>query len=131
MKAREYKKTQDYQKIRQIIDQYKKKYERDIGDLPQKWDGLSTMVVEVSEYIKLLYEEIQSLDELNEGKEKVIILDYLITLRQLGNLLEKDDIEIFHEKSKIEAIVEGAPAKNITNEHFRAISAKLKAIKLL
>lgn len=39
-KAREYKKTQDYQKIKQIIDQYEKKYEKDIGDLPNKWEGL-------------------------------------------------------------------------------------------
>lgn len=86
-KAREYKKTQDYQKIKQIIDQYQKKYEKDIGELPKKWDGLSTLVAELSEYIKLLYEEIEVLENLTEGKEKVIILDYLITLRQLGNLL--------------------------------------------
>lgn len=38
---------------------------------------------------------------------------------------------MFHGKSKIEAIVEGAPAKVITDDHLRAISAKLKAIKLI
>lgn len=38
---------------------------------------------------------------------------------------------MFHGKSKIEAIVEGAPAKVITDDHLRAITAKLKAIKLI
>lgn len=61
----------------------------------------------------------------------MIILDYLITLRQLAGLLAKEDIELFHTKSKIEAIVEGAPAKVITGEHLRAISAKMSLIKLI
>lgn len=42
-KAREYKKTQDYQKISQIIDQYQKKYEKDLGDASGSWSGLSRM----------------------------------------------------------------------------------------
>lgn len=61
----------------------------------------------------------------------MIILDYLITLRQLSSLLAKNDLEMFNNKSKIEAIVEGAPAKLITEDHMRAITAKLKAIKLI
>ena len=36
-KAREYKKTQDYEKICQIVDQYQKKYEKEIGTMPKKW----------------------------------------------------------------------------------------------
>lgn len=77
-----------------------------------------------------MFSDIQSKD-LEECQEKVIILDYLITLRQLSGLLAKNDIEMFHGKSKIEAIVEGAPAKHITDDHLRAITAKLKAIKLI
>lgn len=45
----------------------------------------------------------------------MIILDYLITLKQLSGLLAKNDMELFHRKSKIEAIVEGAPSKVITD----------------
>ena len=64
-------------------------------------------------------------------KENVIILDYLITLKQLVHLVQKYDIEGFHTKSKIEAIVEGSPASHITEEHIRGISSKLKAIKAI
>lgn len=131
-KIKEYKKTQDYQKIHQIIQQYQKKYEKDIGYLPSKWDGLRSFDSQLSSEIKKIYDEVKRSDELvGQTQQKVIVLDYLITLKQLTNLLEKNDIEMFHEKSKIEAIVEGAPAKHITPQHVRAISAKLKAIKLL
>ena len=64
-------------------------------------------------------------------KNHVVILDYLITLKQLANLLQKNDIEIFHSKSKIETIVEGAPTNLITSDHIKAITAKLKAVKIL
>ena len=69
--------------------------------------------------------------EVDEVKEEVIVLDYLVTLRQLISLLQNNGLEGFHSKSKMEAIVEGAPSKNITKEHIRAISAKLRMIKLL
>lgn len=59
------------------------------------------------------------------------MLDYLVTLRQLVSLLQNGDIEGFHNKSKIEAIVEGAPSKNITQEHMNAIRSKLRAIKII
>ena len=52
-----------------------------------------------------------------EGKgweEKIVLLDYLITMKQLLLINEKKDIEYFHQKSQIEAIVEGRPAKSIT-----------------
>jgi hypothetical protein len=77
-----------------------------------------------------MYQEIKK-EKIDMVQQKVIILDYLITLRQLSNLLGKNDIEMFHEKSKIEAIVEGAPVKVITEDHLKAISSKLKAIKLI
>ena len=39
----------------------------------------------------MMYREIQS-DDLESVKSHVIILDYLITLKQLVNLLQKNDI---------------------------------------
>ena len=47
-------------------------------------------------------------------RDEVILLDYLITLKQLFNLDEKGSLEDFHIKSKIEDIVEGKPTSNIT-----------------
>ena len=61
----------------------------------------------------------------------MIVLDYLVTLRQLIGLLQSNDMEGFHVKSKIETIVEGSPSKSITQEHLKAIQAKLKAIKII
>ena len=72
-----------------------------------------------------------NVEDIEMVKEEVIVLDYLVTLRQLVTLLQNNGLEGFHNKSKMEAIVDGAPSKNITREHVRAISAKLKAIKLL
>jgi hypothetical protein len=46
-------------------------------------------------------------------------------------LLQGNELEGFHHKSKIETIVEGAPSKIITHEHLNAIKAKLKAIKII
>lgn len=54
-----------------------------------------------------------------------------MTLRQLIGLLQNNDLEGFHNKSKIETIVEGAPSKVITHDHLNAIKAKLKAIKII
>lgn len=71
------------------------------------------------------------LEDMDVIKEEVIVLDYLVTLRQLVTLLQNNTLDGFHSKSKMEAIVDGAPSKNITKEHVRAISAKLRAIKLI
>ena len=45
--------------------------------------------------------------------------------------MRKKDMEMFHGKSKIEEIVEGAPSKQITEAHIEAIKSKLRAIKIL
>lgn len=58
-------------------------------------------------------------------------MDYLITTKQLILINSKKDIEYFHRKSKIEAIVEGRPAKNITQDHFDAIIHKLRIFKMI
>ena len=68
---------------------------------------------------------------MDEWKDEVIVLDYLVTLRQLIGIVQNNDLEGFHSKSKIEAIVEGAPSKVITEEHLNAIRTKLKAIKII
>lgn len=94
------------------------------------WQGFDVFEKELSSEIKRIFEDVKESD-LEESQQKVIILDYLITLRQLSNLLSKKDIKMFHGKSKIEAIVEGSPAKIITGEHLHAIGSKLKAIKLI
>jgi hypothetical protein len=52
-------------------------------------------------------------------------------MRQLIGLLQSNDLEGFHTKSKIETIVEGAPSKCITHEHLNAIRSKLKAIRII
>lgn len=68
----------------------------------------------------------------SEGKdEEVILLDYFITTKQLLLINAKNDIEYFHKKSKIEAIVEGRPAKTITEDHFEAIVHKLRVFKMI
>ena len=59
------------------------------------------------------------------------MLDYLITLKQLLHLSLNVDLEVFHVKSKIEAIVEGKPAKTITEAHVKAIEDKMRVIKLV
>lgn len=63
--------------------------------------------------------------------EKIILLDYLITLKQLLTIDSTKDLEYFHQKSQIEAIVEGRPARNITEEHVEAIVNKLRVFKMI
>ena len=78
-----------------------------------------------------LYSKITSLTTFEGHDEEIILLDYLITTRQLLLINSKKDIEYFHKKSKIEAIVEGRPAKTITQDHFDAIVHKLRVFKMI
>ena len=78
-----------------------------------------------------LYEQIKGFDSFEGNEEKIILLDYLITTKQLILINAKKDIEYFHRRSKIEAIVEGRPAKNITQDHFDAIIHKLRVFKMI
>lgn len=67
-----------------------------------------------------------------EGRdERIVLLDYLITMKQLLLINANKDIEYFHQKSQIEAIVEGRPAKSITDQHLQAIVHKLKVFKMI
>ena len=47
------------------------------------------------------------------------------------SILAEDNIQTFHGKSKMEQIVEGSPSQNISIEHISAITAKLKALRML
>jgi len=69
---------------------------------------------ELDQEILKLYESIRHFGSFEGHDEEVILLDYLITTKQLLLINAKNDMEYFHRKSKIEAIVEGRPAKNIT-----------------
>ena len=139
--AREYKQSQDYDKIAQIISQYQAKYQKDLNNTSDtelvsqnetQNEQLESFQAELQSEIIKMYSFIKSnIEDIDLVKEEVIVLDYLVTLRQLVTLLQNNSLEGFHHKSKMEAIVDGAPSKNITKEHVRAISAKLRAIKLL
>ena len=61
----------------------------------------------------------------------MILLDYLITLKQLVNLDKKVTVEDFHRRSKIEDIVEGKPTAHITKDHINAINTKIKIMKIM
>lgn len=96
----DYKKSSDYKKLCQIVHQYQEKYEKELGSIEAHWKGFDIFETELSTEIKKIFQDVKALD-LEQCQQKVIILDYLITLRQLCNLLSKNDIEVFHAKSKI------------------------------
>jgi len=127
----DYKSTPDYHKISQIVDQYVTKYSKDLNNITQPVKPLGYFKEQLSKNIVAIYERVQGQEDISPLKDEVIVLDYLVTLRQLVGLLQSNDMEGFHVKSKIETIVEGSPSKSITQEHLNAIRAKLKAIKII
>ena len=127
----DYKSTPDYHKISQIVDQYVAKYSKDLSNITQTVKPLGYFKEQLSKNIVAIYERVQGQEDITPLKDEVIVLDYLVTLRQLVGLLQSNDMEGFHVKSKIETIVEGSPSKSITQEHLNAIRAKLKAIKII
>ena len=127
----DYRATPDYHKIAQIIEQYVAKYTKDLASVKQNLKPLAAFKEQLTQSILGLYGRVQAEEESACWKDEVIVLDYLVTLRQLVGLLQSNDMEGFHNKSKIETIVEGSPSKTITQEHLNAIRAKLKAIKII
>lgn len=127
----DYKPTPDYHKIAQIIEQYVAKYNKDLSSISSTLKPLIAFKEQLTKSILGIYERVQGEEEGGYWKDEVIVLDYLVTLRQLVGLLQSNDMEGFHNKSKIETIVEGSPSKTITQEHLNAIRAKLKAIKII
>lgn len=91
----DYKKSNDYRKLCQIVSQYQEKYRKELGSIERLWKGFEVFETELSTEIKKIFEDVKA-SVLEESQQKVIILDYLITLRQLSNLLSKNSIEVFH-----------------------------------
>ena len=91
---------------------------------------LPALKEQLTRSISELYQGVEG-GEGDAWKEEVIVLDYLVTLRQLVGIMFNNDLEGFHIKSKIETIVEGTPSNNISQQHLTAIANKLRAIKIL
>ena len=108
------------------------KYTKDLHSINRVAKPLAAFKELLTRNIVNIYERVQDEDhDVSHWKDEVIVLDYLVTLRQLVGLLQNNDMEGFHTKSKIETIVEGSPSKTITQEHLNAIKSKLKAIKII
>ncbi len=110
----DYKLSSDFNKIIQIIDQYQAKYSKDLSSINKVSKNLITIKEQLTTKIVLFYQKVNNQSDLSEWKEEVIVLDYLVTMRQLIGLLQNNDLQGFHNKSKIETIVEGTPSKTIT-----------------
>lgn len=101
----DFQNSSDFNKIEQIILQYQSKYARDLVPLKQISKPLAVMKEQLHKNVINLYSFIEERNNVEECKEEVIVLDYLVTLRQLIGLLQGNDLEGFHIKSKIETIV--------------------------
>ena len=55
----------------------------------------------------------------------------MITLSQLLEIMSSQNLNEFHTKSKIQAIVDGEPLEEVTAEHVKMIKNKLKALRIL
>ena len=131
--ATEFRGFPEFGKLYKICDQYEQKYQK---SLPTQ-----NLFVQYSQSSidQLLQTQIRTLYSYVIGyqtnpeqvREEVILLDYLITLKQLLSLDEKASLDDFHRKSKIEDIVEGKPTSNITKEHIGAINTKIKAMRIM
>lgn len=99
--ATDYKNTPDYHKIAQIIEQYVAKYSKDFANVKKVSQPLTAFKDELTHTIVDMYERVQAQEASSHWKDEVIVLDYLVTLRQLVGLLQANDMEGFHCKSKI------------------------------
>lgn len=131
IEKKQYQDTTDYAKIVQIVGQYQTKYKKDLNKIYH--DSVlnnEKLKSSLNQQIVFLHSLIDGCDG-SEVKEEVIALDYLITLRQLLILLEENNIQNFHNRAKMQQIVDGSPSQNITSEHISAITQKLKTLKML
>jgi hypothetical protein len=88
----DYKLSNDFNKIVQIIDQYRVKYSRDLSTTSKGTRSLNTIKDELTRIVGYFYEKVGNQSEISEWKEEVIVLDYLVTLRQLVGLLQNNDL---------------------------------------
>lgn len=72
--------------------------------------------------MKSLWYQIEDLtpESIEYYEEHIILVDYLMTTYLLIKLETRSNLRTFHEKSKIEDIVEGNTHK-VTLEHYKAI----------
>lgn len=88
----DYKLSNDFNKITQIIEQYRAKYSKDLNTTAKAGKSLNSIKEELTRAIMSLYEKVNHQDDIGEWKEEVIVLDYLVTLRQLVGLLQNNDL---------------------------------------
>jgi hypothetical protein len=88
----DYKQTNDFNKIVQIIDQYRVKYSKDLNTITKNNRSLTIIKDELTRIIIFFYNKVSQQDNISEWKEEVIVLDYLVTLRQLVGLLQNNDL---------------------------------------
>jgi hypothetical protein len=129
-RADEFRASAEYRQVIHVVSQYEQSYCKELNGVCPEWPGFVEFDRELTAEIKKLFENTKN-SKLELVTQKVIILDYLVSLKQLSKLLGKNGVTAFHEKSKIEVIVEGRPAKVITEEHLKVIVGKLKATKLI
>lgn len=89
-----------------MVNQYLIKYEKiiNIGDLIPYEQASAEIDGELATEIMRLYADV-IVGNPASREDKIIILDYLITLKQLLTIDSNKDLEYFHQKSQIEAIV--------------------------
>jgi hypothetical protein len=91
------------------------KYSKDLNNINRQTKPLGQFKEQLAKNIVSIYQRVEGQEEIGRLKDEVIVLDYLVTLRQLVGLLQSNDMEGFHVKSKIETIVEGSPSKSISH----------------
>lgn len=90
--CQDYRNSSDYVKISQIVDQYQAKYSKDLAHLRPVAKSLSYFKEQLTQNILLVYERVEDQPDIGEFKDEVIVLDYLVTLRQLIGLLQNNDL---------------------------------------
>lgn len=88
----DYKLSTDFNKINQIVDQYNAKYSKDLSDIPKISKSLPYIKELLTGSIVAFYEKVSDDDDITQWKEQIIVLDYLVTLRQLIGLLQNNDL---------------------------------------
>ena len=85
-----------------ICDQYEQKYVKALPSQNFKQQASASVDQSLQSEIRTLYSYIMQYPaNPEEVRDEVILLDYLITLKQLLNLDDKACLEEFHRKSKI------------------------------
>lgn len=56
----DYKKSNDYRKLCQIVSQYQEKYRKELGPIEIIWKGFEVFETELSTEIKRIFEDVKS-----------------------------------------------------------------------